>query len=234
MAGIRELSLDTSLATLWEELVYTWTRLHARTATRDLAAAFEELIERAEKTEIGQRGHWRAEALADAAVDLADEELDDVSDDVIAEVRHADRKVDGDQGEAREARYLGPLTLGALVRLGLESQLKRVRGWTSALESEPEDALRKLGKRLAKVIVGGDAALAQRGSAAGARATHRAREITSLVADINAVRRDTYGALVRLGNKNKRPKDWPERFFRRGASSKVGAPMRGPVDPPTG
>ena len=133
-----------------------------------------------------------------------------------------------------KARYLGPLTLGALVRLGLESQLKRVRGWTSSLESEPEEALRKLGKRLAKVIVGGDAALAQRGSAAGARATHRAREITSLVADINAVRRDTYGALVRLGIKGRRPKDWPERFFRRGASSKVGAPNRGPVDPPTG
>lgn len=228
MAGIRELSVDTSLATLWEELVYTWTRLHARTATRDLAAAFEELIERAEKTEIGQRGHWRAEALADAAVDLADEELDDVSDDVVAEVRHADRKADGD---AREARYLGPLTLGALVRLGLESQLKRVRGWVSSLDSEPEEGLRKLGKRLAKVVTSGDAALAQRGTAAGARATHRAREITSLVADINAVRRDTYGALVRLGIKSRRPKDWPERFFRRGASSKVSAPKG---DPPTG
>ncbi len=233
MAGIRELTVDTSMATLWEELVYTWSRLHARSATRELAGVFEELIARAEKTELAQRGHWRSEALADAAVDLADEELDDVTDDVVAEVRHADRKVEGDEGDAREERYLGSLTPGALIRLGLESQLKRVRAWVSSLESEPEEGLRKLGKRLAKVIASGDDAIQQRVDAAASRATHRAREITSLVADINAVRRDTYGALVRLANKTKRPKDWPERFFRRGAAPKTGAPKAPPPAPPT-
>lgn len=230
MSGIRELSQAIALATLWEELVFTWARLHARSSTKEYAAVYEELIARCEKTELAQRAHWRAEVLADAAVDLADEELDEVSDEVVAEVRHADRKGD----DAREQRYLGALTLGALVRLGLESQLKRVRAWVPSLESEPEDGLRKLGRRLAKVITGGDAALAQRVDAAASRASHRARDIRSLVADVNAARRDTYGALVRLGNRAKRAKDWPERFFRKGTAAKTARGEDNPDPTPNG
>ena len=136
-------------------------------------------------------------------------------------MRHTDRK---SGAEARETRYLGTWTVGAIVRLGLESQLKRVRGWVASLESEPEDPLKKLGKRLAKVVAAGDKALTQRVDAAASRATHRARDITSLVDDANAARRATYGALVLLATKTKRPKDWPERFFRRG-SAKVAKPV---------
>lgn len=230
MAGIRELPAEISLATLWEELVFTLARLMVRASTRDLAEGFAELIARTESTEIAQRGHWRAEEVASATVDVADEELDEVTDDVIAEVRHADRKAKDD---TRETHYLGSLTLRGLTRLGLASQLDRMRPWVKTLESEPEEALKKLAKRLAKLVTTGDVALDQRVNAAAARATHRAREITSLVADANAVRRDTYGALVRIANKNNRPKDWPETFFRHGSAAKGAAEAPDPVTPPT-
>ena len=230
MAGFRELPSDIALASLWEELVFTLARLTVRASTRELAESFAELVARTESSEIAQRGHWKAEEVAAATVDVADEELDEVTDDVIAEVRHADRKANDD---TRETHYLGSLTLRGLTRLGLASQLDRMRPWVKTLESEPEEALKKLAKRLAKIVTTGDAALDQRVSAASSRATHRAREITSLVADANAVRRDTYGALVRIANKTKRAKDWPESFFRHGSASRSQAETPEPVTPPT-
>lgn len=230
MPGIREIPLDTSMDSLWEECVYTLVRLRARAITRELAAPFDELLGRIQTTETTQRAHWQAESAADAAVEVADEDLDEVTDDVIAEVRHADRKAESD---ARENQYLGTLTLRGLTRLGLASQMARMRTWVTSLESEPEDSLKKLAKRLVKVFTAGGAAIDQRVEAASARAAHRAREITSLVADVNATRRDTYGALVRIAAKNKRPKDWPERFFLHSSKSVTAVDPTPPAPPTT-
>ena len=44
-------------------------------------------------------------------------------------------------------------------------------------------------------------------------AAHRARNIASLIDDLNALRASTLGRLVTRGTRNKKPADWARRFF---------------------
>ena len=93
----------------------------------------------------------------------------------------------------------------------LASQIKVLRPWPKALVSEPEESLQSLGSRLANDIATGDAADHERVTVA----THRARNITSLIDDLNALRAGTLGRLITHGTRNKQPADWPRRFFYR-------------------
>ena len=101
-----------------------------------------------------------------------------------------------------------------------------VQDWPRALGTEPEDSLKALGRRLTQDITAGSAADEERMSVAGERATHRARNIASLIDDLNALRATTLGRLVVRGTKNKLPPDWPRRFFykSRTAPAKSGPP----------
>lgn len=222
MVGIRRLSESMALDTLWGELVFTASRLRARTALAPQAEVFAELTERTEREIMAQRTLWRAEVDADAGVDVADEQLDALTDEILNDLGQVDRV----NAAPRRPRYLASLTRGALLRLGLESQLKRVTPWVAALRTEPEAHLQKHAKHLEHMKREGEAALDARGKAASDRALHRARAIASLFEDVNAARRDTYGHLVRHAAASKLPNDWPERFFKktsRPAGSSEGA-----------
>ena len=93
----------------------------------------------------------------------------------------------------------------------LASQIKVLRPWPKALVSEPEESLQSLGSRLANDIATGDAADHEWVTVAG----DRARNITSLIDDLNALRAGTLGRLITHGTRNKQPADWPRRFFYR-------------------
>lgn len=198
-----------SLETVWQRAVYSEQRLLRNKLTADLAPPFTELAARCRTEIVAQLGHWGAEIGAQAAVDEADDALDDTTNEVVAEIRYADRNAKG----ARLKRYLGADTASGVVRLGLTSQLKVVRAWPKALGSEPEAALKGLGATLAQNITVGDAADAERVAVAGDRASHRARNIASLIDDLNALRATALGRLVVRGTKNKLPADWARRFF---------------------
>ncbi|MDB4930094.1 MAG: hypothetical protein JWM10_2578 [Myxococcaceae bacterium] len=214
---------DASLETVWHRAVYSEQRLLKNPLTADLAPPFAALAARCRTEIIAQLGHWGAEIGAQAGADEADDALDDTTNEIVAEIRHADRKATG----ARLKRYLGNDTASGIVRLGLSSQLKVVRAWPKALSSEPEAALQALGTTLAQDIATGETADAERVTVAGERATHRARNITSLIDDLNALRATTLGRLITRGTKHKKPADWPRRFFyqaRTRGSAKGGAP----------
>ena len=200
-----------SLESVWHRAVYSEKRLLRNKLAADLAPPFAALAARCTTELIAQLGHWGAEIGAQAAVDEADDSLDDTTGEIVAEFRHIDRKASA----PRLKRYLGTDTASGIVRLGLASQLKVVRPWPKALGSEPEGTLQSLGTRLANDIATGDAADHERVTVAGDRATHRARNITSLIDDLNALRASTLGRLITRGTKNKQPADWPRRFFYR-------------------
>jgi len=125
--------------------------------------------------------------------------------------------LDAERGNRQSARYQRYFTStpSAVTRMGLESELSRVRGWVASLGSEPEQSLEDLGTRLAAIITQGEAALEQRRQAVAARSDHGVRTVTPLIEDINAARGSLYGRLAEQGRKARLPLDWPGRFFRR-------------------
>ena len=214
---------NASLYTVWQRTVYTERRLQRNKLTVDLAPPFAVLASRCKIELVAQLDHWGAEIGAQAAVDEADDALDDTTNEIVAEVKHLDRKTNN----ARLKRYLGKSTGSGVVRLGLASQLKVMRTWPGALASEPEASLKSLGERLAGDITVGTAADDE-------RATHRARNITSLIDDLNALRTTTLGRLVVRATKNKLPSDWPRRFFFRARTQANNTTDSPEPDGPTG
>lgn len=227
-APIRTIQHSDSLDTVWEELVYTEARLESDKDAKDFAKDIAELIERTEGVRQGQLKVWRAEIAAQARVDAADDALDDDVDDVDTELLHVVRQ---NRSSPRYKHYFSK-PKHEVIRLGLQSQLGKVRTWPDSLKNEAEKTLQKLGTRLAATIEEGDAALNARLTAAQQRAMHRVTEIIALIDDVNAARRSLYGALVTRGEERGRDPEWAGRFFRRTVRSpkkvKAGEPEKAP------
>lgn len=223
---IHTISQEASLDSIWEDLVFSEARMTSDLNAADFAATMGELVERCESVRTGQYKAWRAEIVAQANVAAADDNLDDTVDGIDEGLQHAEGR---DRSSKRYKRYFA-LAPHAVIRLGLESQLGKVRGWPESLKTEPEKELRKLGETLLKNVDAGDAALAGRRTAAAQRADHRVREIARLIDDVNAARLSIYGTLVTRGAELKLAKDWANRFFRR----TVRAPRKSPAVIPSG
>lgn len=220
--AMRTLSADESVDTIWEELVYTEARLRGDPRTSDLAAPVTEQLERLDGVRRGLWGVWRAEVLAQAAVDSADDDLDDSVDGLGKELLTT---VGHDRKHPRFTRYFSQ-SPSMVIRKGLQAELEQVRGWPASLATEAEAPLQQRGHDLEGRITQGDAAIAQRLQAANARADYRVRQLYTFIDDVNAVRRSLYGELTKRAVEKKLAKDWPERFFKRWARK---APA--PVDP---
>jgi hypothetical protein len=196
---------------VWDELTYSEARMLKDKDASDLAPQMSAQIERLENVRTGQYAAWRAEIVAQAGVDAADDGLDDTVDEISKELLSA---AGGDRKSPRYARYFStPPSL--VIRLRLESEIKRVEGWPASLATEPEKGLNALGATLGADIGTGKEALQQRVDAAAARADHRVREIVALVDEVNAVRLSVYGILVQRVGPRKLARDWPNRFFKR-------------------
>lgn len=206
---IRTIRDDEALDSIWEELVFTEARLLGDTNAKEFAASITDLIARLERVHGGQHAVWRDEVAAWATVAAVDDRLDDW-------VRSFDltllQVLGGDAQSPRYRRYFSA-TPSSIIRLGLESELTRVRSWAASLRTEPEALLQEAGTRLQQIILDGDAALKRRRQAAGARFDHRVRDITALIDDINGARRSLYGTLVQKAAELKLPRDWADRFF---------------------
>ncbi|MFO0618402.1 MAG: hypothetical protein U0414_37760 [Polyangiaceae bacterium] len=167
-----------------------------------------------EGREGGQREAWRAEIIAQAAVSAGADDLDDTTAAIDREFLH----VAGERTSPRYVRYFKK-TRSDITRLGLESQLDVVREWSPSLKTETEAELKDLGARLEANVAAGDTAVKDRRASAAATADHRVREIVRFIDDVNAARRTRYGVLIQRGESLGLAKDWPLRFFRRGAST---------------
>ena len=195
--------------------MFTEARLLGDEQAKAFAPIISALLVRVEQMHGGQLGLRREVATAQAQVDAIDDQLDDW-------VRTLDTAlltiVQQDAQSPRYRRYFSAAP-SAVIRLGLESELGRVRSWAGSLASESEPTLQQLGARLSKLALDGDAALERRRQAATARTDHRVRSITTLIDDINGARLSLYGQLILRATELHLPSDWANRFFRRTSRS---------------
>ncbi len=204
------LRTNESLDGLWEELVYTEARLLAA-GHKTHAATVAKTIKLLDGLHAGQRDAWRREIVAQAHVDAVDDTLDDEVEGLGRDLLHLET---GDRKAARFKQYF-KTAVNTVVRLGLESELKVVRVFVSQLAKESEKVLKDHGKALAALVKKGDEVVAERRDAATDRAAHRARSILSFVDDLNAQRTSIHAELTIYGTKEKLPRDYADRFFRK-------------------
>lgn len=209
---LRRLDEGLSLDTIEEEIVYTTARLRADDNAADAAPELDKLAAQVETVRKAQHAAWNAETAAQAAIDSADDALDDAVGQLSRDLLYA---VGNDRRSPRFTRYFAEAP-GHLLRLGLRSELERVKNWPQSLAGEKDAKLEADGKALAALVQRGEQALAARKTAAGARADQRVREVLPLVDDVNAARLSLYGLLAQRAAARDLPRDWPDRFFRHG------------------
>lgn len=207
--AVRKLSHNASMDLIWEELVYTESRLLADERARDLAPEVARCIAQVEQTHQEQRQVWRVVIQAHARVDAADDGLDDA---VGSLGRTLVNVVRGDRKDPRFLRYFKQAP-SVLIRRGLESELARVGGWPTSLQAEAEPALQAEGRTLGAAVGAGQAAIEARTKAEAARADHRVRHIVRLIDDVNGARLSLWGELAKRAARLSLPRDWPDRFF---------------------
>ena len=211
--ALRTLRDNQSLDGIWEELVFTEARLLGDEQAKEFGPVIGQLIARLEKTRGGQLGTWREEVAAQAAVSAVDDQLDDWVQALDMALLNIVQK---DIQSPRYRRYFST-SPSSIIRMGLESELGRVRAWADSLATEPEVPLRELSTRLKSIIVLGDQALERRRKSGASRSDHRVRDITSLVDDVNAARASLYGALTKRAADLRLPRNWADRFFTHGS-----------------
>ena len=135
---IRTLQEDESLDSVWDELVFTEARLKGDQDGKEFVSLVFSLIARLEEARKGQLAARREEVAAQAVVRAADDALDDCVQAIGRALLDAER---GNRQSVRYKRYFTS-TPSAVVRMGLESELSRVRGWVASLASEPEQSLK--------------------------------------------------------------------------------------------
>ena len=221
----RTLSEESSLDSTWGEMVFTEARLTGDSNAKEYAPVFTELRGRVEKVRSGQMDGWREELVAQAAIMAADNALDDWVHALDIALAHI---VADDTESPRYRRYFSTAP-SLIIRMGLESELGRVRGWTDSLASEPEKELQDLGTKLRTLVAQGDAALEARRKAAASRTDHRVRSISTLIDDINNARLSLYGTLAKKAADLRLPRDWPDRFFQHTSRAAKTAPQPAPV-----
>lgn len=225
---VATLTAQHSLDSTWEDLTFTEARLLGDANAKEFAPTFTQLRQRVEEVRTGQLGTWREEVVAQASVTAADDALDDWVRDLDLALKNI---VAGDTGSPRYRRYFA-IAPSSIIRMGLESELGRVRAWVESLASENEAELKTLGQRLRALVAQGDAALENRRKAAAIRSDHRVRSIASLIDDINNARLSLYGSLAGKAAELHLPRNWPERFFQHASRSVKAEAQPTPPAPP--
>jgi hypothetical protein len=217
----RLIDYSDSLDVIWEEGVYTEARLTSDPHTQALAPRFAAFLTALDAVRTGQYGAWRAEVVAQAAVDTADDGLDDA---VKGAGKALDAAVDENHDDPRWKRYVGKSTPKKIAAMGLDAELKVVQSWPESLKTEPEKALRAHAAPLAEAVAQGTAAVAQREQAQARRRDFMARDKAKLVDAFNDLRLDAHADLTKMVVPHKLDRAWPDRFFRKGSNAKADAP----------
>ncbi|MEO7327772.1 MAG: hypothetical protein ABI193_04295 [Minicystis sp.] len=211
--------------TIFEELVATEAALLADPDAADLAPPISAKIEEWETTTYKMRNVSRAETASKAVAVLRDAELDDTVIDFGDELLRA---VDKDRDAPRFKRYFKQ-SPSRFVKIARLVEATTVESWIPSIQKEPEPELVAFAAPLEQQSKASLDALAQFAAAAGERASTRVLLWDSFVKSVDAARDLLYADLVKVGQKKKRGRDWPDRFFRtvtreRAAKATDGAP----------
>ena len=204
--GIRTVRTDESLDSVWEDLVYSESRLLASRRGKRFAKEVTKLLDRWGDVAEAQRKAWRKEIAAQARIDKADDDLDDLVYDFGETLERLDSERGNKKKSARYARYFKQ-PRHEIIRMGLQTELDHVREWPASIQNEPEKEVKAFAAPFRNVIRSGTEALRDRGAAAADRADQRVREVLPYIDDVNATRLSVYGRLVQLVSKKKLPRD---------------------------
>lgn len=196
---------------VFEDLVSTEAALGADDDAKDFVPRVAGLIEGGwEIATRAMRDSLRTEAAAKAIAAVRDAELDD---DVL---RFGDAllgAVGKDRLDGRFKRYFKQAPT-RFVRIGRLTEATTVQSWVPSIKKEPEPAVAAFADPLAKEAQASLDALSAATTAAGERASTRARVWDAFVTRADAERALLHADLVKRGQERGRPKGWPDRFFR--------------------
>jgi hypothetical protein len=200
----------------WDELVYSEALLLHDEDAKDLVGPITELIGRAEQVRLGQLNCWRAETQADASVGGRNYMLD-FQTKRFERVLRRDLEDRGLENVLERPEYKAyfSISLGRVLEMALESQIRFMEPWLTYLVRESTPAVREFINIFEDQFSLGRSALKSRVDAEAATRNHRVTEIAKLFEDANTERKILAGKLTIRAAEKKLPDNWPSNFFRR-------------------
>jgi len=225
----RHIKPTASLQAIFEEIIYTRAQLRAYPITASLVEGFSNLRTRWFEVQAEELGLVEGEVTADAHAVRVDEDIDPLVDELSRTVLN---EVKGDRTAPLYRRFFGRQRPSTVKRPVLGTELKTVRDWIPALAETSQELLRGIGARLGVLVAEADAAVSEQSE------TDRQWDdfVTlgnrhKLVDELNALRENTYAALVTLKNSPEGKDlavDFADRFFRIGQRSATKPPPTTP------
>jgi len=216
MPGVRTISPKSSLPSIRAHVAFTLRRLQAHPLAAPLAPPFEALLE--SWPDLFQTELDLHDLIDDAHVKVLaiDAKLNRIADRVSKEVLTL---TGDDRSHPMYRHYFGPRALNLFKRPVLAGQLEAMRAWPASLASSSSPALQALGAELAPIIVEADQAVQEKREAEQARDAFRDLDARKrYVDDVNAARKEVYGALAKLPYQHLGlPSNFADGFFRREA-----------------
>lgn len=214
---------DSALPDVREHIGFTFRRLRAHALTLALAQRFEELL--AEHSVVHQQELALGDALDEAIVvaHSADQELNAFA----TRVSNTIRAITGNQRTgALYKHFFDGEPLHIFTRPLLGDQLAAMHVWVSSLTQSEHADLQALGAELPALLEKADAAaLAKRDAEQAKRLFKEVGARKKLIDDVNAARKETYGALAKLPHQHPGlPSRFADGFFRRDRVRKEGEP----------
>lgn len=229
---MRVLDTKDSILSFWQHLVFSEAALLAHPDTAALAAPFTTLLDAFQAVHSGDLATRRATLQAQARSVVADLGIDDgiraLHSDTLSEVRQ-DR-------EHPIFKALFSSDIGATVRFALARQLGVAEKLVESLDlTLIPAALKTHIGAFGAFIARGREVLEGKRKAAFER-TEQNLNAAAWKDDVNAVRQTTYGALLGVAAKARRPRGWVESFFmqtdtKESVDVDTDAPVPTPVEP---
>jgi hypothetical protein len=219
----RTLPNDIALPELRAQIGFTGRRLRAHPLTQAFAPKFEKLL--TDWPLVHQTELELTDKVDEAIIgtNAADEELNLYAQRVSVGLTLL---IGNDRTHPLYAHFFGNTPLHVFTRPKLGEQLTSMRAWISSLQKSEHASLNALGAELPALIEKADKAVTARANAETAQQAFRAiGERKALIDDVNAARKETYGALATLPHKHTGlPARFADGFFRRERAKDHGEP----------
>ncbi len=216
---MRDLALDTALASVGDDLYFSIVRLGAHPDTQPLAAGVTKLLAKVDATVVEQHGLQRSIAKADATAAGTRADVDGFVGDLQVTALGVCKQ---DRSDARFAT-LFPDAASTVQGYDEPKLRKWLDGVATALPKMAEKELQAHAAAAKKLLATWDTTEAAQAAAATANSQHDASVRTPLRLAVNAARRDLFADLTKLATKSQRSKRWLESFFRSGTVKKKAA-----------
>jgi hypothetical protein len=196
-----------------DQVIYSEGRLLYDEDAKDLAPPFTKLANDFDSITLGLWACWRAETLAQSQVDSVNYRMDRRVEKHAKALRFVTDNTP--QGQATYNRYYEKLPPSRVIALSLEPEVKVVRDWLTALQSEKAPELQAFATGFVQDVSDGEAALRYRDESASSRRNYWTQVIATKVDELNKVRKETFGELSKRAASLNKEDGWAESFFKK-------------------